>query len=131
MVALGSVCRPVPDCRYTEMRTSRHLTRGSSTARKPQPSTVNECTSRGCACQGVATTSPPLVRLVGVAPAQNEWSPALWRVVWACDSWSRLRWVSWARRQSALVCWNQCRISCLHLVMLAIARVSDLGCPGA
>ena len=36
-----------------------------------------------------------------------------------------------ARRQSALVCWNQCRISCLHLVMLAIARVSDLGCPGA
>ena len=73
------------------MMTRRHWTLGSSTARNPQPSTVYACTNLGCACQGVATTSPPLVRLVGVAPAQKEWSPAVRRAALACASCSRLK----------------------------------------
>ena len=52
-------------------RASLHCTLGSSTAIKPQPSTVKDWISLGCACQGVATTSPPLVELVAVAPAQK------------------------------------------------------------
>ena len=104
MVALGSVLRPVPDWRYTVMTTRRHRTRGSSTARKPHPSTVKEWTSLGCVCQGVATTSPPLVRFVGVAPAQKECNPAVRRADLACFTWSRSRWVSCASRQSQPVC---------------------------
>ena len=71
---------------------------------KAEPSTVKDWISLGCACQGVATTSPPLVELVAVAPAQKEWRPTSTNVALALASWAWLRCVSCARRQSAPVC---------------------------
>ena len=72
MVILGSAWSPVLDWRYTETITSRHCTLGNSIAMKPHPSTQNDWTRRGWACQGVATTRPPFLWLACVAPAQKE-----------------------------------------------------------